>query len=146
MKKPIYFLAAAVLTVGSILSACESKEKKVENAEQKVDTDQQKLSAAKDTLNTEFSGFRADGEKRIADNDRKIERLKEELTTGGGTKPLDPARRDKIEQLKKRNADLRARLDKYDKAQSDFITFRNQFDKDMASLDTAYAELDRSKK
>ena len=145
MKKTIHYAIIAAIVTGGIFSACESKEKKVENAELKVDADSRKMQAAKDTLNAEYPGFRADAERTIEINDKKITRLKEELTRPGNH-PLDDARRRKIDELQRKNADLRVRLENYQTAQTDWATFKSQFNADMDSLNHAYVELDKSKK
>jgi chromosome segregation ATPase len=143
MKKQLYLATVAAIAAGSIFSACESKEKKVENAEQKVNNDQQNLQAAKDSLNAEYPGFKADAENRIADNDKKIARLQDELSRPGDH-PLDNARRRKIQDLSRRNADLRSRLATYQTAQTDWITFKSRFNADMDTLNQAYAALDKA--
>jgi chromosome segregation ATPase len=145
MKKAMHYLSIAAIIAGMTISGCQSKEKKAENAEQKVGTDQANMQAAKDTLNTEYAGFKASAEQKITDNDKKIERLKEALDRPAH-RPLDDARRRKIADLEQRNADLRKRLEAYQSAQTDWATFKAQFDIDMDSLNMAYDELDKSGK
>jgi Skp family chaperone for outer membrane proteins len=124
MKKQMYSIAIAAITAGTLFTACQSKEKQVENQETKVENDKQNMQAAQDSLNAEYPNFRADA----------------------GERPLDEARRRKIDDLQRRNADLRARLDTYKTAQGDWATFKAKFDMDMDSLNSAYAQMDSAKK
>ena len=145
MKKQLFGIAIAAITAGTILSACQSKEKKVESDETKVATDQQQMQNAQDSLNAEYPNFRAEAEKRITANDQKIQVLRDGLDHPG-QRPLDNARRRKIDDLQRRNADLRQRLETYKTAEGDWAKFKAQFDLDMDSLNNAYAQLDTAKK
>jgi chromosome segregation ATPase len=145
MKKQMYSIAIAAITAGTLFTACQSKEKQVENQETKVENDKQNMQAAQDSLNAEYPNFRADAEKKITANDEKISRLRDGLNHAG-ERPLDEARRRKIDDLQRRNADLRARLDTYKTAQGDWATFKAKFDMDMDSLNSAYAQMDSAKK
>lgn len=146
MKKTILITAiAASIISGAALTSCESKEKKVEDAQTKVEDAKQDLKDAKDDrqaeLNAEYPAYKSDAEARINANQKQIDDLRAKLAKSGGTKPLDPARQKRIDDLEKRNGDLRARLYGYEKERGDWETFKREFNHDMDEVSDAFKDL-----
>ena len=142
MKKSMYCLTLAAIVAGATLSSCESKEKKVEDATAAVQTDKDNLKQAQSELNAEYPAYKIDAELRIEDNDKKITRLRTELSRPGNH-PLDGARRKKIDQLQEANAELRIRLNEYETKHSDWQAFKDKYKKDMDALDQSLKDLDK---
>ncbi|MCW3128338.1 MAG: hypothetical protein JWO03_3996 [Bacteroidetes bacterium] len=146
MKKTILITAiAAAFLTGTALTSCESKEKKVDEAQTKVDEAKQDLKEAKKDeqkeLSAEYPAYKTDAEARINANQKQIDDLRAKLSKSGGTRPLDPARQKRIDDLEKRNADLRARLYGYEKERSDWETFKREFNHDMDEIGNAFKDL-----
>jgi len=136
MKKTflITALAAATLT-GAVMTSCDNPQKKVDEAQTKVDEAKDDLkdakNDAKNDLNAEYPAYKADMDARISANQKQIDELRAKLAKSGGSKPLDPARQKRVDDLEKRNADLRARLYGYETQKSDWETFKREFNHDM---------------
>lgn len=146
MRKTFLITAIAVACLtGTVLTSCESKQDKVQDAKEKVDDAKQDLKDAKqdaaNDLNAEYPAYKNEMQARIDDNDREIASLQAKLAKSGGTRPLDPARQRKVDDLKQRNADLRARLYGYEKEKSDWETFKREFKHDMDELGTSIKDL-----
>ena len=140
MKKTIYFMTITAMMAGGVLSSCESKEKKVEDAKENVVDAKQDLKDAQKDLNAEYPAYRKDMEERIEANDKKIADLREILNKPG-KKPLDNMRKDRIDELERKNADLRSRLYGYEKERSDWESFKREFNHDMDELGNSFKDM-----
>ena len=137
MKKSIYTLA---LISGTILMSCQTPAQKEEAAETKTQATNQDLREAKQQeLNAEYPAFRKDADQQITDNEKRIERLRAELDRPG-KHPLDDARKQKIDDLEKRNAELRSRLYGYETERSDWTAFKIKFNHDKDNLRDAFKD------
>jgi DNA repair ATPase RecN len=145
MKKTIFYIAFAAIVSGGILTSCDSKEKKVEDAKEEVQDAKQDLKEAQRDLNPEYSTFKTDAEMRIDANDKRIADL-QAVINEPGKKPLDGARAKRIEELKERNAELRARLYGYEKERSDWESFKREFNHDMDGLGESFKDLGKDNK
>ncbi len=139
MKNVIPGIIINALIAGLVLTACETKEQKVQDAKQDVQNAKQELKDAKNELNTEYPSFKKDAEAKIAANDERIAELKAKVNKPGKA-PLDDMRRRKIDDLEKRNADLRARLYGYEGVRSDWESFKRDFNHDMDNLSEAFKD------
>jgi predicted nucleic acid-binding Zn-ribbon protein len=136
MKKSIYTLA---LVTGTILMSCQTPAQKEEAAETKVQSAKEDLKDAKQELNSEYPSFRKDAELQINDNDKQIASLRAKLDRPG-KHPLDNARKQRIDDLEKRNADLRSRLYGYETEHSDWAAFKVKFNHDKDNLRDAFKD------
>jgi chromosome segregation ATPase len=130
MKKTIYSIAFTAMLAGAIFTSCQSKQEKVEEAKEDVADAKENLQEAKRELNAEYPTYRKDMDERINANQKEIDRLKT-IVNKPGEKPLDQARRDRIDDLERKNADLRARLYGYENERSDWEAFKREFNHDM---------------
>jgi chromosome segregation ATPase len=145
MKRTIYALAFSVLTAGIAFTSCnsQSKEEKVENAQENVDKAKEELKDAQKELNAEYPPYRKDMEERISMNEKRIAELREKLAQPG-KKPLDNARAQRIDELEKKNAELRSRLYGYEKERSDWESFKREFNHDMDELGNSFNDLGKN--
>jgi chromosome segregation ATPase len=143
MKKPIYAFAFSMMIAGAVLTSCESKEKKVEDAQEKVQDSKEELKEAQRELNAEYPSYRKDMEQRIIDNDKRIADLKAKLNEPG-KKPLDNMRKDRIDELERKNADLRSRLYGYEKERGDWESFKREFNHDMDEMGNSINDLGKN--
>ncbi len=140
MKKQIFYIAFAAIVSGGIFTSCESKQEKVEEAKEDVRDAKEELHDAQAEINPEYSTFRTDAEARIDANEKRIDDL-QAVVNQPGKKPLDEARKQRIEELKERNAQLRARLYGYEKERSDWESFKREFNSDMDGLGQSFKDL-----
>jgi hypothetical protein len=140
MKKTIYTLAVTAIMTGTALASCESPAQKQEIAANNVSVANEELQQAKQQeLNAEYPAFKKDAELKITANDKRIAELREKLSASGKS-PLDDIRRQRIDDLQKRNAELRARLYGYEKERSDWLTFKAKFNQDADNLRDAFKD------
>ena len=115
-----------------ILTACETKQQKVDEAKDKLEDAKQDLRDAKSDLNSEYPAFKREQEQELQRNEDRIAELRKMINTGG--KPLDKDRAERIQRLESRNAELRSQLYGYEKAHGDWETFKRDFKKSMDDL------------
>ncbi len=144
MKKIIYFTALSVMISGSLFTSCASNEKKVENAQANVEDAKQDLTDAKNKLAAEYPMFKSDAEKKIAENEKRINSLKAKPYKTGNAE-LDETHQTKIDNLEKKNAELRNRLYTYEHEHSDWQEFKRGFNLDLDAIDNAFKDLDKDK-
>jgi chromosome segregation ATPase len=160
MKKLIFSLIAVMLfmTTTSVLTSCTSSEKKVENAQTKVDNAQEKVADAKDKVadakdnlteaqkmaNAEaekvanaaaWKAYKVESEVKIKANDTRIAELKAGMRKAG--KSVTALYKENVVILEKKNAAMKARISEYDKSQSNWESFKTEFNHDMDELGTA---------
>ena len=141
MKKLIYTIPlCAVLMAGMILTGCQTPAQKEDAAKENVQNANEQLKDAKQEVNAEYPAFKRDAEVQINANENRIATLREKLNTSGGKAPLDPMRKQRIDDLERRNAELRSRLYGYEKERSDWETFKAGFNADMHKLDNAFTD------
>ncbi len=139
MKKTIYSFVFGSMLIGGVLSSCESKQEKVEEATEDVRDAKEDLKEAQRELNAEYPAYRNDMDARITANEKEIARLRE-IINKPGEKPLDNARRERIDDLEKRNSELRARLYGYENERSDWEAFKREFNHDMDELGNSFKD------
>lgn len=135
MKKSIYtlgFIAAIALV------SCQTPAQKEEAAEANLQTAKENLATAKQELNAEYPSFRKDADQLINDNEKEITSLRAKLDKD--KTPLDNIRRQKIEDLEKQNADLRSKLYGYEKERTDWLAFKQAFNRDRDKLHDAFRD------
>lgn len=149
MKKSIFALAiTATLLAGTIISGCQSSGQKVDAAEENVAEARQDLRdaekdadvAAQNKLDAEeWRIYRAESELTIRDNEVRINELKVKMKKPG--KVFDPLYAKRIEALEQRNKTMKLRMETYEKNQSNWVSFRDEFKHDMNELGQAMKDL-----
>jgi len=141
MKNIIYKTALALLLSGTIITGCKSTAEKEDAAKDNVEDAKENLKEVQADANAqaqkiataeEWSAFKSESEEKIAKNEARIAELKVKLKKPGTI--LDPVYEKRIETLESRNRDLRARMDAYEKNQSDWESFKREFNHDMDEL------------
>jgi len=149
MKKIILTLvvATAFLT-GTILTGCQSSAQKEASARDKLQEAKQDLKNVQKDANAEaqklanakeWETFKSDAEITIRNNEIRIADLRVKLNKQGTM--LDPMYEKKIETLEQQNKDLKKRIEDYEKSQSDWETFKREFNHDMDELGKALKDL-----
>lgn len=144
------FLIAALIAIGTIFLGCQSNEKKVENSREEVQEEEQDLNQAqqeavketkKEVLNEEWNAYKIEALEKINKNEIRITELKAKKAKKGEL--LDPLYEKRIENLERKNAELKAKIDKYESEQSDWETFKREFNHDMNELGDALQKFDK---
>jgi chromosome segregation ATPase len=151
MKKSIFNRAVtASFMAGTIfvLIGCQSSDQKVQDAQDKVKDANQNMKQVQSDANVEeqkkanaeaWKMVKNEWEAKIKNNDIVIADLKSHLKKPG--KAIDAAYEKSINDLQQRNKDMKARIDAYDKSQSDWESFKREFTHDMEGLGQALNDL-----
>ena len=139
----MYSFAFSAMMAGAVLTSCDSKQDKVEDAKENVTEAKEDLKDAQQELNAEYPAYKIDMNKRIVANETEIARLRA-IINKPGEKPLDNARRDKIDDLERRNADLRTRLDGYETKRSNWEEFKREYNHDMDELGNSFKDMGKN--
>ena len=100
---------------------------------------QELTEAQKDVIAQEWKVFKTDTERRIDKIENRITELKVQLKTSGNT--IDNAYGKSIDALEQQNKDLRARMVTYEGNQSDWESFKREFNHDMDKLAQALNDI-----
>jgi chromosome segregation ATPase len=126
-----------MLIAGSVFTGCNSPaqnenaaQQDLNEAQNEANEDAQKVATAE-----EWAAFKIEANAKIQDNEVRIADLTVRLNKPG--KILDPIYKKRIETLEEQNRDLKARLDVYEKNNSDWETFKREFNHDMDELGKA---------
>lgn len=149
MKKTIFILfVTSIFVAGTIFTGCQSSTQKQEAAQLKVQEARADLNSAKQEANEatqivataeEWKAFRSESELKINANEIRITELKVKMNKPGEI--LDPLYAKKIATLEQQNKDLRAKLYAYEKSQSNWESFKREFNRDMDAIGEAFKNL-----
>lgn len=145
MKKKFLILAVTGLMTGSLYTACNSPEKKVENASENVVEAQQDLDQAEREYAEEWGKFKSEYQLQIQTNENDIAGYRE-------LEKMDPAYRTKysvrIDELEAKNTELKDRINKYEseKRRDNWEEFKAEFKRDMDELGAALKDFGKDNK
>jgi phosphoenolpyruvate-protein kinase (PTS system EI component) len=145
MKNRFLILAMAGLLSGTLYTACNNSEKRVEEAAEDVADAQKKLDDAEAKFAEEWENFKMENEKRIQENETEISNYRE-------MEKADPTWSNKyrvrIDELETRNNALRDKIRNYEaeKRRDKWESFKEEFKHDMDELGTALKDFARDNK
>ena len=143
MKKIIYTIViASALATGTLFTACQSTPSTPaeEAAQLKVDSAKQELKdAQKAATAEEWEAFKIESEEKIRINDLSIADFKERMKTSESQ--FDALYVEKIDKLEKQNKNLKAKIENYEKRNTDWSSFKSEFNHDMDELGQALRDL-----
>jgi hypothetical protein len=148
MNTSIYAFAISILFAGTFLTSCQSAVDKADKAQIEAQEAQQalkeadeeaKLEAQKALNAEEWRVFKSDMEMQIVKNENRIAELKVQLKKPG--KVLDKVYEKRIDALEQQNKDLSIRINAYEKNQSDWASFKREFNHDIDELGKALNDL-----
>jgi hypothetical protein len=149
MKKIIFILALAIpLMAGIIFTGYRSSTQKQKAAQAKDPYANRDLNAAPKLANTvaekpinseEWLTFKSESERKIRNHEIRIAELNLEIKNQG--EKSDALYRKKIANLEQQNKDMRARLEAYEKSQSNWESFKREFNHDMDAIGQALKDL-----
>jgi len=148
MKKMIFILAVTTLMAGTIFTGCKSSTQKQEAARDKVKDAKQDLNEAQKDANAaaqvvateeEWKIFKSESELKIKDNEIRIAELTVKMNKQGEI--FDELYRKNIANLEQQNKDMKARLEAYEKSQTNWESFKREFNHDMDAIGKALKDL-----
>jgi hypothetical protein len=138
MKNAILIL---VILTGTIFTSCKSAAQKETAAKENVVEARQDLKDTKIDNANEWIVFKAESEAKIVDNEKRIDELKVKMNKPGNT--FDGLYRTRIEKLEAKNVELKSRIKNYDGNQTEWKTFKNDFNRDMNEIGNNIKDLFR---
>lgn len=145
MKKNFLILAVAGMLTGSVFTACNNQERKVENAAENVLEAEKDLNEAQAKFNEEWEQFKLEYQNQIQLNESDIATYREMEKAD----PLYKKKyRERIDELESRNLTLRERMNQYEKErrQEKWEEFKEEFKHDMNELGTAFKDFAKDNK
>lgn len=149
IKAIIKLSMLSILFSALFLSSCQSSAQKSDAADAKVQDAKQDLQAAeknatiaaqKQASAEEWAAFKAETEMKIKTNESMIADLKATMKATG--KKMDAKYVESVEALEQKNKDLKNRMDAYGaNTQSDWDSFKREFNHDMDALGQAFKDL-----
>lgn len=149
MKRTTFILPVAIsLAIAAFGISCQSSAQKEKAAKDKVQEAKQDLREVQTESNVqaqklataeEWKAFRIDADEKIRNNDVRITELRVKIKKPGTT--FDQAYEKKIDLLQEQNRALTVKLDAYDKSQTNWETFKAEFNHDMEQLGKAFKDL-----
>lgn len=144
--KPTSVIALAMFLnfSGMILISCQSTTEKEEKATEEVQEAKHELADVKKDIRAdsveaikteEWRIFRNEADARIRSNDIRIAALKKKIEKPGNK--MDAEYPQAILDLEKKNKNLQDRMDAYEKNQSDWESFKREYNHDMEELGEA---------
>ncbi len=153
MKKIIYILAVSLIATTTVISSCNSPSKKVDKARENVQEAQNELNETKAEAEIEqqkvataeeWKAFKNESENKIKENDARIAELRAKIMKP--SKALDSIRENRIVALEQKNNILKAKIIAYENEQSDWESFKREFNHDMGELGNAFKDLTKDNK
>lgn len=138
MKKSIGILAVVALT---FFASCKSAQQKEDAARQNVVEAKQDLRDSQASSAEDWKTFRTESTAKIADNDKRISELKIKMNQPGNT--FDGMYRTRIEKLEAKNKELKSKLNNYDGNETEWKTFKSDFNRDMNEIGNNIKDLFR---
>jgi hypothetical protein len=145
MKKSIFMLA---ILAGTFFTSCKNNSEKEADAVEEVQDANADLNEVKDEANkdamtkandAEWQSYKSESNKSIAENEVRIKELQTAMNKPGST--FDDNYKNSINALVDKNTALKNRIGDYENNQTDWDTFKREFDSDMASFGKAFNDL-----
>lgn len=137
MKKSIIVLAVASIIAGNAILSCKSNTEKESDAKENLDgvteaINNDSISKANDA---EWQTYKSEAITTITANEMRIAELKKAINKPGTT--FDKTYVKSIVSLEDKNASLKVKITNYENNQTDWDSFKREFNSDMNELGTA---------
>ena len=148
MKKSIFILTIATFMTGFVFTGCKSNSDKESDAVENVQDATDNLDAVTDDVNkdairkandVEWQTYKEEANKTISDNESRIAELKSAMKKPGKT--FDEAYAKSIDVLEEKNTSLKTKIADYENNQTDWESFKREFNSDMTGLGQAFKDL-----
>ena len=149
MKRTTFILPVAIsLAIAAFGFSCQSSAQKEKAAQKEVQDAKEDLREVRNEANAEaqkvataeeWKAFRIDADEKIRNNDVRIAELRVKMKKPGVI--FDEQYAKKIDLLQEQNRALIVKMDAYEKSQSNWETFKTEFNHDMDELGKALKDL-----
>lgn len=141
MRKTIFTLAIAVFVTAATFMSCKSPTKEEIEAQENVnEANEELVEAKKEATEAEWEAFKHSGDSIIDRNEERIAELKRDMKKTG--KSIDAHYQESVDALEQKNKDLKAKMEGYkNDANSDWQSFKREFNHDMDELGQAFKDL-----
>jgi len=149
MKRTTFILPVAIsLAIAAFGISCQSSAQKEKAALKEVQDAKEDLREVRNEANAEaqklataeeWKAFRIDADEKIRNNDVRIAELRVKMKKPGVA--FDELYGKKIDLLQEQNRALTVKMDAYEKSQSNWETFKAEFNHDMEELGQALKDL-----
>jgi hypothetical protein len=145
MKKSIFMLA---ILAGTFFTSCKNNAEKEADAVEEVSDAKDDLNKVQDDVNkdamtkandVEWQTYKKEANKTIAENETRITELQMAMKKPGKT--FDDNYKKSIDVLVEKNTALKTKIGDYENNQTDWDTFKREFDSDMSGLGQAFKDL-----
>jgi hypothetical protein len=153
MKKKIFILAISVFIGGISLIGCKSNTDKKEDAIDNVNEANQDLKEveaneiadeASKANDEEWQTYKEESNKTITANDTRIKELRNTMNKSGTT--FDKSYAKSIDALEEKNTTLKNRIINYENNQTDWESFKREFNSDVEVLAIAFKDMTTNNK
>lgn len=136
------------ILAGTFFTSCKSNSEKEADAVEDVVEATDDLNKVTDEVNqdnitkandAEWQAYKMEANKTISENETRITELQTAMKKPGKT--FDDAYKKSIEALVDKNTALKTRITDYENNQTDWDTFKREFDSDMQGLGQAFKDL-----
>lgn len=140
MKTKLKSITAIIFATSVCFTACNSPEKKVENAEENVMDANEDLDNANRAYIAEIEDFKLQSIQKTEENDKAMMEFKERIKNE--KQDAKNEYNQKINELEKKNTDLKKRIADYqENGKDNWETFKKEFNHDMDELGNAFGNL-----
>ncbi len=145
MKKIFFLLAVTAGLSGLAITSCKSNTEKNEEAVENVNDananlkdvqEEATIDASKKATDAEWQTYKTEMLASINDNEIRITELKKAFNKPGTR--FDANYSKTIDALQKRNLDLKVRIENYENNQTDWESFKREFNSDISGLGKAF--------
>lgn len=130
-----------VLLTSIFFTSCKSAQQKETIAKENVVEANQDFTDTKISNANDWIIFKAESRSKIIDNEKRIAELRVKINEPGNT--FDGLYRTRIEKLEAKNTELKSKLNNYDGNQTEWKTFKNDFNRDMDEIGNNIKDLFR---
>jgi hypothetical protein len=138
MNKSILILA---LIAGTVFTSCKSAAQKEQMAKENVVEAKQDLNDTKISNANDWFTFKAESNATLLQNEQRIAKLKVKIDKPGST--FDGLYRTRIEKLEAKNTELKSKLNNYNCNETEWKTFKSDFNRDMNEIGNNIKDLFR---
>lgn len=148
MRKTIWVVALTTFVTGNVFVSCKSNTDKEKDAVEDVQEAEENLNQVTEDISSdaitkandaEWQTFKKEANQTIAENEKRIVDLKNAIKKPGNT--FDATYEKSIDALEEKNASLKTKIIDFENNQTDWASFKREFNSDMKELGAALKDL-----
>jgi uncharacterized protein YeaO (DUF488 family) len=148
MRKTIWIIALTTFVTGNVFISCKSNTDKEKDAVEEVQEAEENLNQVTEDISSdaitkandaEWQTFKKEANQTIAENEKRIVDLKNAIKKPGNT--FDATYEKSIDALEEKNTSLKTKIIDFENNQTDWASFKREFNSDMKELGAALKDL-----